>query len=222
MKKNWWKILSLILLLYVIIAGFTIKVPELPIIQQSIRNLFFHVCMWFTMITLTAVSFVNSIKYLAGFDLKKDYLAAEAARTGLAFGIFGILTGMVWARFTWGDFWVKDPQLNGAATGMLIYLAYFILRGAVEDENKKARLSAVYNIFAFVLFIVFIGVLPRLSEGSLHPGKDGSPGLGVGGLDENLRMVFYPAIAGWILLGLWILNIRYRLRLVQEKLENHV
>jgi heme exporter protein C len=222
MKKHWWKIFSLILLLYAVVAGFTIKVPELPIIHQTIRNLFFHVCMWFTMIVLMAVSFVNSIRYLSGFQIKHDLLSVEAARTGLVFGMLGILTGMLWARFTWGDFWVKDPQLNGAATGMLIYFAYFILRGSLEDEHKKARLSAVYNIFAFVLFIVFIGILPRLSEGSLHPGKDGSPGLDVGGLDNNMRLVFYPAIVGWILLGVWITNLRFRMRKLQEKLDENV
>ena len=219
MKKHWWKFLSLALLLYVSIAGFIIDVPQLPIIYETIRNLFFHVCMWFAMIILMAVSFVNSIKYLSGFRLKNDLLAVEAARTGLVFGILGIITGMVWARFTWGDFWVQDPQLNGAATGILIYLAYFVLRSSVEDEQRRARLSAVYNIFAFVLLIVFIGILPRLSEASLHPGKDGSPGMDVGGLDAQMRFVFYPAIIGWILLGIWITNLRYRLRLIQKKIE---
>ena len=63
MKKQWWKILGALLVLYSIIAGFLVVVPDLPIVHESLRNIFFHVCMWFAMIVLFAVSLVYSIKY---------------------------------------------------------------------------------------------------------------------------------------------------------------
>ncbi len=81
---------------------------------------------------------------------------------------------MIWAKFTWGAFWVNDPKLNGAAVGMLVYLAYIVLRGSVEEEDKRGRLAAVYNIFAFVLFFVFIMIIPRMAAASIHPGTDGT------------------------------------------------
>lgn len=219
MKENWWKWIGGLLILYSIIVGLLIDVPDLPVIHESIRNLFYHVCMWFAMIIIMGVSFVNSLRFLRTFNLRYDTLAAEAARTGLLFGFLGIFTGMIWARFTWGDFWVKDPQLNGAAVTILIYLAYLVLRSSIDEEQKRARISAVYAVFAFVLLIVFIGVLPRLSEGSIHPGKDGNPGLGVKGLDSTMRLVFYPAIAGWVITGVMIWKIRVRLSRLKTRLE---
>lgn len=220
MKKLWWKILSGILLLYSVIVGFMISVPDLHPIHQSIRNLFFHVPMWFTMFTLFVISFIYSLRYLRGFRLKHDLVAAEAANTGIFFGVLGLITGMIWAKFTWGTFWTLDPQLNGAGVSMLIYLAYAILRNSLDEEQKRAKVAAVYNIFAFVLLVIFLGILPRLSSGSLHPGVGGQ-GSTIASLDNSLRLVFYPAAIGWILTGLWILQKRIRIRKLKDKIEQH-
>jgi heme exporter protein C len=122
---------------------------------------------------------------------------------------------MVWAKFTWGAWWTNDPKLNGTAITILIYLAYFVLRNSMDDARKRARISAVYNIFAFVMMIVFIGILPRMTD-SLHPGNGGNPGFNSYDLDNGLRMVFYPAVIGWILVGTWIASLRYRLKALQE------
>lgn len=74
----------------------------------------------------------------------------------------------------------------------------------------RARISAVYNIFAFVLMIVFIQVLPRLTD-SLHPGNGGNPAFGEYDLDRQMRLVFYPAMIAWIGMGYWIWDIRCRI-----------
>ncbi len=207
----WWKTLAVILVTYTIIAGLLIEVPALAILHETIRNLFFHVTMWFGMMIILFVSLIYSVKYLSAFSMKNDIIASEAANTGMLFGILGLLTGMVWARFTWGDWWVNDPKLNGAAVTMLIYLAYFVLRGSLDDEAKRAKVSAVYNIFAFTMLIVFLIVLPRMTD-SLHPGSGGNPGFSTYDIDENMRMVFYPAIIGWTLIGVWITQLRVRIR----------
>ncbi len=131
------------------------------------------------------------------------------AISGFFMATLGLITGTLWARFTWGAFWVNDPKLNGTAVTMLIYLAYFVLRGSVEDPMKRGRLSAVYNVFAFVMMIVFIGILPRMTD-SLHPGNGGNPGFGGYDLNSGMRMVFYPAVIGWTLIAVWITNIRVR------------
>jgi heme exporter protein C len=214
-KKNWWKLLAALLLLYTVIMGFLGTVPAREILNETIRNLYFHVPMWFGMMTLLLVSVIYGIRYLNKGDIKNDIIAREAAHTGVAMGIIGLITGSLWARYTWGTWWTSDTKLNGAAITMLIYFAYFVLRGSVEDENKKARLSAVYSIFAFVMMIVFIMILPRMQD-SLHPGNGGNPGFSKYDLDSKMRMVFYPAIIGWILLGVWIMNVRIRLALLEE------
>jgi heme exporter protein C len=218
-KTNWWKLLGVVLIIYSIIAGFLIDVPDLPIIRQSIRNLFFHVVMWFSMMVMFGTSLVRSLRYLSTFDLKHDLYAIQSVQTGLFFGMLGIVTGMEWANFTWGTPWTNDPQLNGAAITILAYFAYLVLRRSVDEENKRARISAVYNIFAFAMLIVFIGILPKLADGSLHPGKGGSP-MTVANLDTTMRLVFYPAIIGWIIIGYWITSIRVRMAQIQYRLNN--
>lgn len=195
------------------IAGLASSVPRLFILNETIRNLYFHVPMWFTMIALMAVSLKHSLTSLrkpglAAIELdRKAQLAAEVA---LVFAALGLFTGMVWARFTWGAFWTNDPKLNGTAAAILIYLAYFVLRSSVEDPEKRARLAGAYNVFAFVLMIVFIGVLPRMTD-SLHPGNGGNPAFGSYDLDSAMRAVFYPAVFGWIGIGLWVVELRVRL-----------
>jgi heme exporter protein C len=216
MKKNWWKILAGLLLLYAICFGFF--VPD-TMIQETMRNLFYHVGMWFGMMIMLLVGFIYSLRYLRKFDEREDIVAVEAVNVGLLFGFLGILTGMIWANFTWGAPWVKDPKLNGAAVGMFIYLAYMILRGSIDDVHKRAKVGAVYNIFAFVLWIVFVMIMPRIAGESIHPGKTDSPVLPMH-LEPSMRPLFYPAMLGWILLGVWIMQIRIRISKLRLKLEN--
>lgn len=210
LKGLWWKITAFFLVVYTVVFGLLGAVPSLPILNETIRNLYFHVPMWWTMILLFLISFVFSIRTLSTSSKRFDEAASEAVNVGLVFGILGILTGMIWAKYTWGDFWTNDVQLNGAAITILTYTAYIILRNSIEEEDKRSRFSAVYNIFAFVLMIVFIGILPRLTD-SLHPGKGGNPGFGQYDLDDNMRLVFYPAVIAWFLTGYWIYQLKLRI-----------
>ena len=216
MQLKWWKIISIILVLYSIIAGLLMPVPKLNILNETIRNLYFHVTMWFSMIVLMFLSMKQSLQFLNRFDKIHDLKAETYASTGIFMSMLGLTTGMIWAQFTWGTFWVNDPKLNGTAVTLLIYLAYFILRNSIENEDSKARVSAIYNIIAFVMMIVFIGILPRMTD-SLHPGNGGNPAFGNYDLDSNMRLVFYPAVIGWILIGAWIAQLRFRIKFLEIK-----
>jgi heme exporter protein C len=176
--------------------------------------------MWFSMMLLFIISIVYSIKYLRTNNENHDRVAYMAIYVGLLFGVLGILTGSLWARFTWGHWWVyEDPKLNGSALTVIIYLAYIILRNSVNEEQKRARLAAVYNVFAFAMMIVFIWVVPRMVD-SLHPGNGGNPAFSNYDLDSTLRMVFYPAVLGWMGLSIWILTLRLRIQKIKKQLEN--
>lgn len=220
MKENWWKILASVLVLYSLAGGLLIEVPALPILHESIRNLYYHVPMWFAMILLYLISVIYSIKYLASGKTNHDLIAVESVNSGVIFCFLGLASGMLWANITWGDFWPNDPKLNGSAISTLMYLAYLVLRNSVDEEQKRAKISAVYNIFAFPVMIVLLFILPRMTD-SLHPGNGGNPGFGGYDLDNNMKLVFYPAVIGWILIGVWIMNIRYRLRKL-ENIENSI
>ncbi len=183
--------------------------PSRKILYESIRNLFYHVPMWFAMIGVMALSFMGSIRYLSAPSGNRDLFAVESVKVGLLFAVLGLLTGSLWARFTWGAWWVSDPKLNGAAVSVLIYLAYLVLRNAVEEAQLRGKVAAVYNIFAFCLLIVFLLILPRTTD-SLHPGSGGNPAFSRYDLDNNMRLVFYPAVIGWFLIGVWITRLRVR------------
>lgn len=219
MRKSWWKILSVVLLLYTFIAGYLIHVPHIGNLEETIRNLFFHVPMWFAQIILLSASLYYSIKYLRSHDLKDDIYASSFAKTGIFLGILGLVTGAIWATWTWGEPWSNDPKQIGVAIALLIYLAYLVLRNSMIDIDKRARVSAVYNIFAYFIYIPLIMILPRLVE-SLHPGGkgvQGNPGLNGGDLDPTMRLVFWPAVIGWTLFALWITTINIRIKLINDK-----
>ncbi|MCH7401345.1 cytochrome c biogenesis protein CcsA [Belliella kenyensis] len=219
MKFSWWKILTILLLAYTIIGGLVLDVPRLPILNETIRALYFHVTMWFGMIIMLVVAVIYSIKYLRTNDLRHDDIAIEFTNAAILFGVLGIVTGMLWAKFTWGDYWSGDPKQNASAIGLLMYFAYLILRNSLTDVQQRARIGGVYNIFAFAAFIPLIFVLPRLTD-SLHPGNGGNPGFNAYDMDSNLRMVFYPAVIGWTLLGTWMSLIRVRLKRIERRIED--
>ncbi len=193
--------------------------PDRNILNESIRNLFFHVPMWFSMVVLMAIGVWKSIRVLGRNDPDDDRSALVAVQVGLLFGVFGLISGSLWARVTWETWWTTDPKLNGAAAGVLIYLAYLVLRGSVPEPAKRARLSAIYSIFAFTFMMLFFFVLPRLNAvDSLHPGNGGNPAFNTYDLDNRLRSVFYPACVGWILLGVWMYDLRSRAMRLQNQL----
>lgn len=220
---RWWKILSIVLLVYTFTAGFLITVPDIGNLQHTIRNAFFHIPMWLTQFVMATVSVVYSIIYLRKPTIKNDIYAFEYASSGIIFGFLGLFTGMFWANFTWGASWSNDPKQLGVAISLLIYLAYFVLRNSMTDLDKRARVSAVYNIFAYFIYIPMIMVLPRMVE-SLHPGGkgvDGNPGLNGDDMNFAMKMVIRPAYIGWILLGVWITTLKLRVHLLAEKKLNN-
>lgn len=197
------------------------RFPFRGILEETIRNTYYHVPMWFGMVFLFLFSLVYSIRYLRG----RDDLGAEKTRAlnlaGMVYGLLGLITGMIWAKFTWGSFWSMDVKQNMAAIATLIYLAYFLLRSALEDPDKRDRVSAAYNIFAFSTLIPLLFIIPRMTD-SLHPGSGGNPAMGGEDLDSTMRLVFYPAVLGWTLLGFWMASLVFRLRQVEQQLDHRL
>lgn len=221
MRLSWWKILGVLLVSYSIVAGLLFDVPRKDILNETIRNLYYHVPMWFTMVIILAIGAFHSIKYLRSNNPISDIKAVSYTEVGIFFSVLGMVTGMIWAKYTWGEPWSNDPKQLGTAICMLTYFAYMILRGGIKDEDKRGRISAVYNIFAFALMIPLLYILPRMVD-SLHPGNGGNPGFNAYDLDQSMRGIFYPAVIGWILMSLWIaeLFIRYRSLEYQQDLKS--
>lgn len=192
------------------------RFPYRPLLNETIRNTFYHITLWFAMFILLIAALTYSIKHLRYGASADDIKAAAFTKVAILYGLMGVVTGSIWARFTWGAWWTPDVKLNMSAIAMLIYVAYLILRGSVPDRDRRGRLSAVYNIFAFVAMIPLIFVIPRMTD-SLHPGNGGNPALGGEDMDHTMRMIFYPMIIGMTLLGVWITSLVVRVEQLRDR-----
>jgi heme exporter protein C len=215
-----YKTIAVVFLSYALIAGLASKLPDIGgNIQQTSRNLFYHVPMWFTMYLMMAFSVWYSIRFLQHGKSTFDLQAKESGIIGVLFGLMGLLTGIVWSRVTWGEampdhnpgaWWVWDPKQTGALIAVLAYIAYFLLRASIENANRRARVAAVYNIFAAAMLVPLTLIIPRIL-GGLHPGAEGGPVFNASDISAQYRIVFYPAIIGFMCLALWLLELRVRM-----------
>ncbi len=194
------------------------KFPFRPIVYETIRNTFFHVAIWMAMFIILIVSCYHSIRYLMTNKLVHDQKSSALTSVALVFGIAGLLTGSMWARFTWGTWWTNDVKLNMTSIALLIYCSYWILRSSISDIDTRARLSSVFNLFSFVALFILVMVIPRLTD-SLHPGNGGNPAFGDEDLDNTLRTIFYPAIIAYTLIGLWIAQLTVRYHSAKDNIE---
>ncbi len=217
----WYKVLTVLIVCYVLAYGLLINLPsDVGNLDETIRNLFYHVPMWFGMMLILLAAWINSIMYLVRPSVKRNIYASELTNTGILMGLCGLFTGMFWAYNTWGKAWTNDPKLNGVAAGMAMYAGYWLLQKSVSDPERAARLSAVYNVFVFPLFIALIYVMPKLSQFSIHPGSGESVNFKAYNKTNNMELVFYPAVIGWTLLFVWISEIRSRFQLIKYKKNN--
>ena len=198
-----------LLLYYTFIAAFVFPMPNIAILGDTVRNLFFHVPMWFAMYSCFLIGTIWSCRELIKQDYINDIKASSYIEAGFIFGCLGLITGSIWARFTWGTWWTfSEPRMNFAAMAMFIYITYFILRSSITEETIKAKVSAIYAIITAVALPFVLYVIPRQLP-SLHPGAEGNPAFS-DITDPLLRWIFYPAVIGFIGLCIWIAQIRSR------------
>lgn len=212
---------------FVIFKGLTAKVPyQNPMNEQTARNLFYHVPLWFAAMLMGYTSVVYSILYLRKQDQKWDLRAHEAARLMILFGLLGLFTGIVWSRVTWGagksDFdpqawWPWDPKQTSALICILIYAGYMVLRKSFDEPGQKAKISSVYNIFAAASIYPLFYVIPKVM-GGLHP-NTGAEDTALKGLSSGQNSIFWIGVLGMIFLAIYLLRMRIRIRSLQFDME---
>ncbi|MBI3909944.1 MAG: cytochrome c biogenesis protein CcsA [Armatimonadetes bacterium] len=172
------------------------------------RIIFFHVPVAMLLAYWYLVAGVCSLRYLLSREQRWDVKAAAAAEVGLVCTILATISGAVFARVQWNSWWNWDPKQVAIVIILMIYAAYFALRGAVEDLDLRARVSAVYALLAGVAVPVIIKVLPQLpGTGTLHP----SGTLQSGGMSADYRVVFWLALVGFLWVTSWLYRLRARL-----------
>ncbi len=203
--------------------GFLGPVPNLPILEQSARNLYFHVPMWFVLYAAAIAGAWHAGRYLATGRTVHDVRSEAAWMVSTVAGVTALVTGVVWSRFTWyqgtGLWWSPEPRPNMVAVQLLISGAYFILRGSLDRPRQRARLSAVYALFATATMPFLTYVLPRRMA-SLHPGAEGNPAVSQMDLAGDMRWVFYSAAVGFLMLAWWLYTQRVRAKVAELRAES--
>lgn len=198
-----------------------ITLPYIIGLEERARIIFFHVPMAWVAFIAYLVAMVFGIKYLKNRDLADDAMSASAASVGTLFTILATLTGAVWAKFNWGEYWNWDPRQTTIFLLLLVYAAYFVLRASINDEQVRARLSSVYAVIAFVTVPFLIFILPRLAPG-LHPGSADDTNIGPllsttsDAINLTKQLVFLLALFSFTLVYFWLMNIRYRALTVER------
>jgi len=229
-----WRLLLFLLMCFVLIAGITFPVvpvpaawyqfPLIPGLGENAKIIFFHVpTAWLTVVAFL-MSTIYSIKYLRNKDLDDDARANAAAQIGMVFCLLATVTGAVWSKFAWGEFWSWDPRQTSIFALLLIYGALFALRSSVENEDKRASLSAVYSIIAFITVPFFIFIMPRIMKG-LHPGSadDSNRGPVVNfKMNGNMLLIFFLSLIAFTALYFWVWKISYKSIILKDKINKQI
>jgi heme exporter protein C len=205
------KVLKWLLLPYmtaIIVGAFVWPAPAQGFIGESSRIVFFHVpCAWTSALAfLVAAGY--SAAYLARRNPLHDDVAAGAVRLGLLFAVLALVTGALFAKIMWGAYWNWDPRESSFLLLIFLYAAYLFLRAAVEDPERRARMSAAYALFAAVLMPFLFFVAPRVTS-SLHPQTVINP-QGKILMDGPTKAVFFGALIGFSGLFFWMLSLEAR------------
>ena len=235
-----WKIFLFLLLAFVCVAGIAFPIvpdphawyqfPLIPGLKENAKIIFFHVpTAWLSVIAFL-MSTIYSIKYLRKKNLDDDAKSYAAAQLGIIFTILATITGAVWAKFAWGAFWSWDPRQTSIFALLLIYGAWFALRSSIESEEKRATLSAVYSIIAFVTVPFFIFIMPRIMIG-LHPGAEevvngklvqsSSPVIDFQ-MNSSMLLVFFLSLAAFTILYFWMWNLGYKSLIYKDRIQKQI
>jgi heme exporter protein C len=190
--------------------------PDEKTMHAIQRIFYFHLPSWIAMFTALSVVFVANIAYLATRKSKWDSLGVSAAEVAVVCCTIGLATGPLWAKPVWGIWWTWDARLTTTFILWLLYISYLLLRGLLDDPEKKAVFSAVFGIFAF-LDAPLVYVSNRLWR-TQHP-QPVILGGNNSGLDPMIGKVLLLCVIAVTGLMILVLLDRYRLEQLRQEFE---
>ena len=212
-----WKFILGIWMTVVIIASF-LYVPAIPgfgATGETARIIIYHVPVAWIAVLAYLMAMVNSVNYLRKGDLAFDRKAQVNAELGTVFCVLATVTGAIWSHAAWGVYWNWDPRQTSIAVLLMIYAAYFVLRSAISDSDRRARLSAVYSILAFITVPFLVFIVPRIYY-SLHPDLIGA-GEGVSIMSGKVLVVFLASLVSFTALYAWMYKVQIGLENLRYK-----
>ncbi len=163
----------MIISIYAVFSDYSpipVSVKNAPGDPANFKIFYFHLPIAISAYLAFAVVFISSVLYLRGKQQKWDITALSAAEVGVIFAFLTLASGSIWAKSAWGAYWVTwDVRLNTSLVLFLIYLAYLMIRQAVEEPEKRARLSAVFGIVGFVGVPLSYMSIRLWNRDTMHP-----------------------------------------------------
>jgi heme exporter protein C len=181
----------------------------------SQRIFYFHVSIAITAYACFAGAAWQAFRYLSKRDPRADLMSYVCVHQGLIFGTLVLLTGSIWAKISWGRWWLwSSDQLVLFLVLYLFYCAYFMLRFSLDPGPQRANLSAVYALFGVVLIPVSFAAI-RLAKDIIHP---------------VVFTLHGPNFGGWILVTYCIAQVAmlvlaytlYRVELAGKRLDGRL
>lgn len=213
MNKIWQ--FGLFIWLFLVSVSAFLWAPLAEGLGEYTRILYFHVPVAWVTVLAFLIGAIFSIVYLKKRQILYDQIAEAAGQLGILYCILATVTGSVWAKVSWGSFWNWDPRETSIFILLLIYAAYFALRSAVEQEDRKVVLSSVYSILAFVTVPFFVFIVPRVYS-TLHPDPLINSRAKIN-MDGKMLITFLSSLFGYTVLFFWI--FKRKIDLVKIKLE---
>lgn len=208
-------VLGVLLLVSMIVALYMafLEAPREKTMGDLQRIFYFHVPAGMTGLTAFAVNFVASVMFLIKKDRWWDNLALAAAEIGVMLISIVLVTGPIWAKPVWFVWWTWSPRLTSSLILCLLYVAYLLVRSYVPDPDRRAMMSAVFGIVAFVdAPIVWFSI--RWWR-DIHP----SPMLETGGLSPAMRPALWTCWAAFQILFIYLIRRRFYLEAARNDVE---
>jgi heme exporter protein C len=190
--------------------------PDESTMHEIQRVFYFHLASWMAMFTALTLAFVANVAWLITRRPKWDWLGVASVEVGVVSCTAGLITGVLWGRPAWGIWWTWDARLTTAFILWILYVCYLLLRGLIEEPQRRASLSAIFGIFAF-LDAPLVYASNRLWR-TQHPapvifGGENS------GLDPTMGKVLVVCIVGVMAMMVLVLIDRYRLERMRHELD---
>ncbi len=182
--------------------------PEERTMGPIQRIFYFHAASAWAGMTAFMVCFVANLAYVLRRNQKWDWVGVSAAEVGLTFTTVVLITGPIWAHPVWGIWWTWDARLTSTFVLWLLYVSYLLLRSLLEEPERRALLSALFGIFAFLDVPLVFGAIRWWRTQHPQPVIMGSPG---SGLEPTMRRVFFFSVLAIHALMVLLLSERYRL-----------
>ena len=180
------------------------------------RIFYFHVsCAW-AGLTAFSIGFLANLLYVWKRKEKYDWLGVSCAEVGVAFTTVVLISGPIWAKPAWGIYWTWDARLTSTFILWLLYISYLLLRTLIEEPDRRALLSALFGIFAFIDVPIVFGAIRWWRTQHPAPVIMGGPN---SGLAPGMRGTFFFAVFAMHILMWFLIAERYSLERMRSDVE---